>query len=185
MVSVSEDLPLLTTFQNYFHRQSKIKSVQVEFLLTIAPSYVPLQIHPNSASTSYDMNRVNLLFLVCLVWTSLSAADDYTDYDYIGEDEDTYDVSNDVEESSEALSSEGKQCLLNLINDCLVENEGSAEACEWLTKQLEVSPVLLFLKKTLIFSFRVSLTMMSRTFATCPGCLRLPKPISRPKRSLT
>ena len=116
----------------------------VELLLTIVPSHVPLQIHSNPAL--YDMTRVNLLFLVLLVWTSLSAADDYTDadYDYISEDEDTYDVSNDVEESTEALSAEGKQCLLNLINDCLVENEGSAEACEWLTKQLEVILILLF-----------------------------------------
>ena len=129
-------------------RVFQVELSMVELLLTIVPSHVPLQIHSNPAS--YDMTRVNLLFLVLLVWTSLSAADDYTDadYDYISEDEDTYDVSNDVEESTEALSAEGKQCLLNLINDCLVENEGSAEACEWLTKQLEVSLVLLFLKKT-------------------------------------
>ena len=111
-------------------------------LKSYAPSHVPLQIHSNPAS--YDMTRVNLLFLGLLVWTSLSVADDDGDYDYIGEDEDTYDVMDDVDESTEALSAEGKECLLNLINDCLVENEGSAEACEGLTKQLEVSSYIFY-----------------------------------------
>ena len=130
------------------------------------------------------MTRVNLLFLGLLVWTSLSAADDdIGTYDYLGEDEDMSDVDNVSydEETTEALSAEGKECLLNLINDCLVENEGSAEACEGLTKQLEVS--IYFTTFVIDFViFRASLTMMSRTSATCPGLLV--KPISRPKKSL-
>ena len=130
------------------------------------------------------MTRFTLVILGLLVWTSLSVSNDDGDYDYIGEDEDTYDVMNDVEESTEALSAEGKECLLNLINDCLVENEGLAEACEGLTKQLEVSIYFTtFEVKLLILSiFRASLTMMSRTSAMCPGLLV--KPISRPKESL-
>ena len=88
------------------------------------------------------MTRFTLVILGLLVWTSLSAADDdIGTYDYLGEDEDMSDVDNVSydEETTEALSAEGKECLLNLINDCLVENDGSAEACEGLTKQLEVS----------------------------------------------
>ena len=91
------------------------------------------------------MTRVSLVILGLLVWTSLSAADDGM-YDYLGEDEDTNDV-DDVsydEDTTEALSAEGKECLVHLISDCLAENDGSTEACEGLTKQLEVSdlPIL-------------------------------------------
>ena len=133
------------------------------------------------------MTRVNLVILGLLVWTSLSAADDdIGTYDYLGEDEDMSDVDNVSydEETTEALSAEGKECLLQLISDCLAENDGSAEACEWLTKQLDVS-VLPSLRKlwTNLCIFRASRTTMSRICATCPG--RLGKLTSKPRRSLT
>ena len=100
------------------------------------------------------MTRISLVFLVLLVWTTLSSAnEDINDdgvNDYVMDDEsndvdDYVDVSDD-EDTFESSSEEGRKCLLSLISDCMTENEGNSEACESLATNLEVSSKLILKK---------------------------------------
>ena len=94
------------------------------------------------------MTRISLVFLVLLVWTSISAADDcmdddadvMDDFDDTNDVDDLMDVSDD-EDTFEPSSEEGRKCLQRLIADCMTapENEGNVEACESLATNLEVS----------------------------------------------
>ena len=93
------------------------------------------------------MTRISLVFLVLLVWTSHSSpvpGDDMyddDDADAVGLDLD-YDTDvpvADDEDTNVSLSEEGKQCLLQLIGDCMTENGENSAACESLTTSLEVS----------------------------------------------
>ena len=147
------------------------------------------------------MTRISLVFLVLLVWTTLSSANDDINYDDYGLDADVMDdETNDVddyvdavlddEDTFEPSSEEGRKCLLRLIADCMTENEGNSEACESLATNLEVSSKLLLLKKTLLIQciFRVPQppVMILRNFAMCQGILKLPLlATKRPKRTLT
>ena len=99
------------------------------------------------------MTRISLVFLVLLVWTTLSSAsanEDITDDgvdDYVMDDEsndvdDYVDVSDD-EDTFESSSEEGRKCLLSLIADCMTENEGNTETCDSLATNLEVSSKLI------------------------------------------
>ena len=105
------------------------------------------------------MTRISLVFLVLLVWTTLSISsangdtkddglDDYAMDDESNDVDDYVDVSDD-EDTFESSSEEGRKCLLSLISDCMTENEGNAEACESLATNLEVSSELI-LKKLFI-----------------------------------
>ena len=96
------------------------------------------------------MTRISLVFLVLLVWTTLSissANDDINDDgldDYVMDDEsddvdDYVDAVLEDQDTFEPSSEEGKKCLLQLISDCMTENEGNSEACESLATNLEVS----------------------------------------------
>ena len=95
------------------------------------------------------MTRISLVFLVLLVWTSISAADDcmdddadvMDDFDDTNDVDDLMDVSDD-EDTFEPSSEEGRKCLQRLIADCMMENEGNSEACESLATNLEVSSKL-------------------------------------------
>ena len=93
------------------------------------------------------MTRISLMFLVLLVWTSLSFATDcdmsddadvMDDFDDTNDVDDLLDVSDD-EDTFEPSSEEGRKCLMSLIADCMTENEGNSEACESLATDLEVS----------------------------------------------
>merc|ERR1719282_77167 len=92
------------------------------------------------------MTRTSLLFLVLLVWTSHSSPvpEDgmYDDDDAVGLDldYDTYESDvpvGDDEDSTVSFSEEGKQCLLQLIGDCMTENGENSAACESLATNLE------------------------------------------------
>ena len=94
------------------------------------------------------MTRISLVFLVLLVWTTLSISsangdtkddglDDYAKDDESNDVDDYVDVSDD-EDTFESSSEEGRKCLLSLIADCMTENEGNLEACESLATNLEV-----------------------------------------------
>ena len=93
------------------------------------------------------MTRISLVFLVLLVWTSHSSpvpGDDMyddDDADAVGLDLD-YDTDvpvADDEDTNVSLSEEGKQCLLQLIGDCMTENGENSAACESLATNLEAS----------------------------------------------
>ena len=106
------------------------------------------------------MSRISIVFLVLLVWTTLSissANDDINDDgldDYVMDDEsddvdDYVDAVLDDEDTFEPSSEEGRKCLMRLIADCMTENGENAEACESLATDLEVS-LLLHLKNELL-----------------------------------
>ena len=103
------------------------------------------------------MTRISFMFLVLLVWTTLSSATDcdmnddaevMDDFDDTNDLDDLLDVSDD-EDTFEPSSEEGRKCLMRLIADCMTENGENAEACESLATDLEVS-LLLHLKNELL-----------------------------------
>ena len=108
------------------------------------------------------MTRISLVFLVLLVWTSLSSANDdisdvgLDDYDVMDDEsndvDDYVDAVLDDEDTFEPSSEEGRKCLQRLIADCMTapENEGNVEACESLATNLEVSYKLILKKPLLI-----------------------------------
>ena len=106
------------------------------------------------------MTRISLVFLVLLVWTTLSSANDdindvgLDDYDVMDDEsndvDDYVDAVLDDEDTFEPSSEEGRKCLLRLIADCMTENEGNSEACESLATNLEVSSKLILKKPLLI-----------------------------------
>ena len=146
------------------------------------------------------MSRISIVFLVLLVWTTLSissANDDINDDgldDYVMDDEsddvdDYVDAVLDDEDTFEPSSEEGKKCLLQLISDCMTENEGNSEACESLATNLEVSFKSILKKPLLIqciFRMPPPRGIISRISAMFLGMPRLPLPvIRRPRRTLT
>ena len=106
------------------------------------------------------MTRISLLFLVLLVWTTLSSANDdindvgLDDYDVMDDEsndvDDYVDAVLDDEDTFEPSSEEGRKCLLRLIADCMTENGENSEACESLATNLEVSSKLILKKPLLI-----------------------------------
>ena len=143
------------------------------------------------------MTRISFMFLVLLVWTTLSSASDcdmnddaevMDDFDDSNDVDDLLDVSDD-EDTFEPSSEEGKKCLLQLISDCMTENEGNSEACESLATNLEVSFKSILKKPLLIqciFRMPPPRGIISRISAMFQECPSLPLPvIRRPRRTLT